>query len=57
MSIHCVECGTTVSDHWWKVAESRWLCEQDAAKIRDVFALAAMLGVPALELLLAVCDD
>lgn len=55
--IHCVECGAMTSNHWWKVAEGRWVCEQDAEKIRDVFALAATLQCEALDLLLAVCDS
>lgn len=56
MTVWCAECGGTVAGGF-EVAEGRWLCAGCAANIRATFALAAMLGISALDLLLAVCDD
>ena len=55
--LFCVECGSTDTDRWWGVAEGRWLCGDCGQQVRDVFALAAELGLTGVELLLKVCDE
>ena len=56
-ALHCVECAATRTDQWWQVAEGRWLCAHCGQQVRDVFALAAELGLTGVELLLKVCDS
>ena len=51
----CVECGAQTSPTWHAVAD-RWLCGGCAATVRDVFALAATLGITGTDLLMAVCE-
>ena len=54
-ALFCTECGHEIFDGT-EVAEGRWLCDGCAQHVRDTFALAAMLGISALDLLLAVSD-
>lgn len=55
-ALWCVECGATTADRWHAVGD-QWLCDGCGAKVRDVFTLAAMLGITGVDLLMAVCAD
>jgi hypothetical protein len=57
MTLYCVECGHG-NEHrnWFEVADGRWLCGDCAESVRDVFSLAATLGITATDLLMKVSD-
>lgn len=57
-SLWCVECGDgNDRRNWHEVVDGRWLCGDCAESVRNVFALAATLGIAATDLLMKVCDE